>query len=232
LWQRRDNLLTKRKISAAPRWQKLRQPSYRRVRKQNIPPTVSVHYKTTPMKRTTLVFILILFSAEITFVFSQTTINQTDKNGLKQGVWVKYSASNIIDSMFYLNDTLNGQFKSYFKNSTSFRQYGEYAKGIRIGIWKFFDLGNLRAEEVTRGANKDSVRNNKGELVLPTFYSYVKLYDSKTSKLKSEGRVLYYDSWDSDLSNEHGLWIYYNYNGDTISLRTFEYGKIITNNVR
>jgi hypothetical protein len=45
LWQRRDNLLTKRKISAAPRWQKLRQPSYRRVRKQNIPPTVSCKAK-------------------------------------------------------------------------------------------------------------------------------------------------------------------------------------------
>jgi len=47
LWQRRDNLITIREISAAPREQKLRQPSYRRAHKQNIPPDVVPHAKPT-----------------------------------------------------------------------------------------------------------------------------------------------------------------------------------------
>jgi antitoxin component YwqK of YwqJK toxin-antitoxin module len=178
-------------------------------------------------------FILIIFILIIDFeIYSQTSINKVDKNGLKQGIWVKTMASNIVDTMYYQNDKLNGPYKSYFIKSGIIRSSGEYSDGKKIGIWKDFDKGRLIAEETDRGFNNDSVCNESGKRILPTFYSHIRLYDNVTGSIKSEGKVLYFDSWDSDFSNEHGLWKYFNSNGDTIAKRFYDYGRIINNNVR
>ena len=182
------------------------------------------------MKYIYLIFIPILIMANIDSINSQTPgieINKIDNYGFKQGVWVKSITPNIIDTMNYSNDTLNGIYKSYFLESGGLRHIGHYLNGCRIGTWKFYDKGKLVAEEIQRGLNTDTIKNEYGTKLVPKYYSYIKLYDSKKGYLKSEGKVIYNDSWDSDMSNEHGIWYYFNPVGDTISQKDFYFGKAI-----
>jgi hypothetical protein len=174
-----------------------------------------------------LIFLLLQTYCCLSQNFEDKSINRIDSNGLKQGIWVKHISTNIIDTMSYHDGLLNGQYKSYFLKSGNLRHSGEYVMGDRIRIWKYFDLGKLWAEEFERGKNQDSVKDEYGKMILPPYYSIVKLYDTKEGYLKREGRVLYFDSWDSDFSNEHDLWIFYKPNGDTLYTRLYDYGRII-----
>ena len=182
--------------------------------------------------RTFLLLVLLLVQTYTSFsqILEKKSINEIDSNGLKQGIWVKHITSNIVDTMGYRDNLLNGPYKSYFLKSGDLRHSGAYVDGSRVGTWRFFNLGKLWAEEVERGVNQDSVKDAYSNTILPPFYSIIKLYERKEGYLKSEGKVLYFDSWDSDFSNEHGQWIYYNSNGDTIEIRLYDNGKIIETN--
>jgi hypothetical protein len=50
----------------------------------------------------------------------QSSINKTDKNGLKQGKFVKrYANGGVFEVLHYLNDTLHGKFISYYPNGNT-----------------------------------------------------------------------------------------------------------------
>ena len=156
-------------------------------------------------------------------------INQVDSAGLKQGIWIKEIGSNIIDSMNYVNDRLNGIYKSYFKFG-GLRHIGKFREGTKTGQWKYYDKGILVAEEIDWGPNRDSVRHELGYYLTPKFFSYVKFYNRKNGNLEEEGKVLHSDGWQSDTSREQGIWVYYDENGDTIKIKTFEYGQVTEQN--
>jgi len=152
------------------------------------------------------------------------SINQVDINGVKQGIWVEKVGSNIIDSMNFVDDKLNGIYKSYF-TSGNLRHSGRYEHGVKLGTWSYFDTGVLVAEEIERGTNRDSVQHELGYYLTPEYFSYVKLYNRQNGHLEQEGKLLYSDSWQSDTSNEQGRWIYYDNKGDTTDIKIFEYGR-------
>jgi antitoxin component YwqK of YwqJK toxin-antitoxin module len=186
------------------------------------------------MKYGRINLLIVFLFLQAYYCFSQNlegkSINRIDSNGLKQGIWVKHITPKIIDTMFYRDNLLNGPYKSYFLKSGNLRHSGEYSMGEIVGVWRYFNLGKLRAEEVERGKNQDSVKDINGKMILPPSYSIVKLYDKEEGYLKSKGRILYFDSWQSDFSNEHGWWIYYNSDGDTLYTRLYDNGRIIKNN--
>lgn len=64
--------------------------------------------------------------------------NVIDSLGQKQGLWTKEIASNIIDSMYFLDGQLHGSYKSYFK-SGNLRHYGQYEHGKISGTWNYYN---------------------------------------------------------------------------------------------
>mgnify|MGYP001796903984 CR=1 FL=1 len=72
------------------------------------------------------------------------------------------------------------------------------------------------------------MRHELGYYLIPTNYSYVKYYDHKSGQLKSEGKLVYYESWQSDESRRHGLWKFYEPTGDTLR-KYYEYGRELEN---
>jgi hypothetical protein len=157
----------------------------------------------------------------------KSSINLIDSSGNKQGVWIKHITTSIIDTMFYIDNKLNGTYRSYFVKTKLLRFSGEYKNDSMIGVWKFYDLNSLWAEELDRGINHDSVKNESRNWIIPKYYSIIQLFDKDKGYKKSEGKMLYNDTWESDSSNEHGLWLYFNSQGDTIDRKYFEYGKEI-----
>ncbi len=178
-------------------------------------------------------FITIILVLLTNLTYSQSLvnneINKTDTNGLKQGIWVKKITANIIDTMNYVDDKLHGHYRSYWQKSNELRHAGEYKNGTIVGIWTYYNNGKIVSEEIERGTNLDSLTNEQGQRILPP-YSYVKFYDKDLYFLKSEGKILYFDSWEMDNSIEQGKWIYYNSIGVIIKTRLYKNGKIIKEN--
>lgn len=154
-------------------------------------------------------------------------VNIVDSLGRKQGLWVKEVGSNIIDTMYFSEGQLHGSYKSYFK-SGALRHTGNYEHGVISGIWNYYNKEVLVSQEISRGTNTDSVRHKLGYYLTPTNYSYVKLYSHKTGELESEGKLVYYESWESDESRRHGVWTFYESTGDTLR-KKYEYGQALEN---
>ena len=176
------------------------------------------------MKLTLISFYMVL-SIGLMAQEREQKVNQVDSLSQKHGLWVNDVSSYTVDSMYYRHGKLHGPFKSFFKNG-NLRYKGEYAEGQRVGVWQTYDKEILVAEEVSRGINTETVRHELGYELTPKFFSYVKLYHHKTGQLKREGKVLYEDSWESDASRKHDQWIYFQPEGDTASIKFFEYGRL------
>ena len=69
---------------------------------------------------------------------------RTFKNGRLNGWTVNYHNNGVVsDSLFYINDTLNGKAVCFHDNS-KVKSRGEYLKGKKNGIWKYYDaFGDL-----------------------------------------------------------------------------------------
>ena len=69
------------------------------------------------------------------------------KNGLLDGVYVKYIESGVaLEESFYVNGELNG-ITTYRAPDGLVVARGKFRKGLKVGIWQFFENGKLESEE-------------------------------------------------------------------------------------
>jgi len=110
------------------------------------------------------VFICILLSVTCLSQSEQAALNQTDKDGKKQGHWIKkYPNGNIMYDGYFVNDKPSGEFKRYYEEkplksvlvfskdgkeavATLFypnglvASKGKYVNQLKEGKWQFFSI--------------------------------------------------------------------------------------------
>jgi len=152
-----------------------------------------------------------------------TTINQTDRQGRKQGLWIE---DNGLKEAYYLNGKKNGVYKSYLKKTRKLEALGWYEQDKPTGNWYYFDeTSHLFLSEQILGANKNlKVKNDEGNFILLPFQSYVKLYH-KNGLVAKEGSALYDESIETDFYM-HGNWKYYDEAGKLIKEENYPEGKV------
>lgn len=146
-------------------------------------------------------------------------INVIDEDGLKQGLWVDTLHSRYIIHNYYLNDTLDGEYKRYLGEHIDIEGY--FSKGARVGSWYYYDKGELVVEESAIQNVVDS------EKYFQPFKSYSKSYYRKNGKVKDEGWLLWTDDFMEDGARQDGEWIYYDENGSIKEVRYYDRGKKI-----
>lgn len=73
-----------------------------------------------------------------------TTVNMTDENGFKQGVWQEDdnkgdgTVYSIVKEYNYVDDTLNGYYLEYKTKSSDTLIFGHYLQGKKHGKWLFW----------------------------------------------------------------------------------------------
>jgi antitoxin component YwqK of YwqJK toxin-antitoxin module len=131
-----------------------------------------------------LLFFLIAYIAnsQTYNVFKGDTINRTDSNGKKQGLWKKYYKNDTLFSEgVYKNGVHTGTFRTYYRNGkpqsilnfrgtseTSFAELffedgtimsrGKYIDHNKDSLWTYYDeKGNKKAEEFYKNGFKDGI---------------------------------------------------------------------------
>ena len=140
-----------------------------------------------------------------------TTWNQVDPSGKKQGWWKRYYPDGtIMYTGFFMNDSPRGTFKRYFENGNrkAIMKFPDDGKSTYVKL--FYMNGEIAAEGKYLGTLKDSTWN---------YYSYythtLSLVENYRSGQKSGSSMKYYDNgsiaeitdWDSDVKN--GKWFQY-----------------------
>jgi len=133
-----------------------------------------INFSNGAMSHRLLVVLLFVCCSSMTMGQSQTVINQTDKNGKKQGHWIKtYPNGNVMYDGFFKNDQPDGDFKRYYEDKTLksllvfsrngieanatlyypngfVATKGKYVSQLKEGRWQFFSAitsGCLISEE-------------------------------------------------------------------------------------
>lgn len=152
-----------------------------------------------------------------------TTANQKDKQGRKQGLWIE---DNGLKEVYYLNGKKNGVYKSYFKKTGKLEALGWFEQDKQTGNWYYFDeTSRLFLSEQILGENKNiKVKNDEGNLILLPFQSYAKLYH-KNGLVAKEGTALYDESIEIEFYM-HGNWKYYDEAGKLIKEENYPEGKV------
>lgn len=168
-------------------------------------------------------FVMLLFLTVLP-VFSQTTlspgqerINQTDKQGRKQGYWEKeYASGSLQYKGNFKNDKPTGEFTRFYENGVmqAFMVFDD--NGIKSQATLFYDNGEKAATGNYINTKKD------GEWIYYSFYTN-KLVSKETFQngLKHGISVIYFENgrpsqelfWQNDL--KHGQWKQYYENGKT-----------------
>ena len=69
------------------------------------------------------------------------------KNGLLEGIYIKNDESGVaLEESFYVNGELNG-ITTYRAPDGLVVAKGKFRKGIKVGIWQFFENGKLESED-------------------------------------------------------------------------------------
>lgn len=143
--------------------------------------------------------------------FTDTTWNQVDQSGRKQGWWKRYyQDGTIMYTGFFVNDSPSGTFKRYFENGKrkAIMQFSQDGKCSYAQL--FYMNGELAAEGKYLGTLKDSTWN---------YYSYythtLSLVENFRAGLKNGTTKKYYDNgtvaetteWDENAKT--GKWFQY-----------------------
>jgi antitoxin component YwqK of YwqJK toxin-antitoxin module len=137
--------------------------------------------------------------------------NHVDNNGKKQGFW-RYCKSKQYYDVYYINDTLNGVFRTYYQNKV-ISSFGIYKKGKMIGNWYYFDEKGFLNIEVSKLEYKGYSVKKEKDLVKYSTKSFIKIF-YKNGGCKEEGFAIYDDV---ELEIEKiGVWKYYDENDKTI----------------
>ena len=74
----------------------------------------------------------------------QVAEKQFYKNGLKDGIFTRYTDKNVIlEELIYLNGELHG-YSKYYSPKGELIIEGAYKKGKKEGVWKYYENGKLK----------------------------------------------------------------------------------------
>lgn len=169
------------------------------------------------------IIVLFLFISALP-VFSQTTlspgqerINQTDKQGRKQGYWEKeYANGSLQYKGTFKNDKPTGEFTRYYETGVMQALMIFDDNGIKAEATLFYDNGEKAATGNYINTKKD------GEWIYYSYYtSNLVSKETFQNGLKHGISVIYFENdnpsqelyWQNDL--KHGLWKQYYQNGKT-----------------
>jgi len=83
------------------------------------------------------------------------------KNGILDGIYIKNDESGVaIEESFYVNGELNG-ITTYSAPDGLIVAKGKFRKGIKVGIWQFFENGKLESEDNYDQPNRIKSKRNK-----------------------------------------------------------------------
>lgn len=154
--------------------------------------------------------LLILFTT-VCYLSMGQIVNQIDKNGKKQGLWIEDDG---LTEGYYKDDLPNGIFRYYHKKNHTLYSFGEFEQGEEIGNWYYFnETGAIicKISDIKNNENKIIILDDGVTKKKPLKESYAIFYYPSGS-IKSEGVVLY----DEDFEENHykyGLWEYYDEKG-------------------
>lgn len=95
----------------------------------------------------------------VNFKSGKVTEISNYKNGLLDGVYKKYGENGVVlEESYYENGELNG-ITTYRAPDGLVVAKGKFKKGIKVGIWQFFENGKLESEE---NYDKSIFRKSKG----------------------------------------------------------------------
>jgi antitoxin component YwqK of YwqJK toxin-antitoxin module len=158
-----------------------------------------------------ITLILISYSISAQNMPPDTTWNQTDPSGKKQGWWKKYWPKGaVMYTGFFVNDSPRGTFKRYFENGKqkAVMHFTDDGKCAYASL--FYMNGERAAEGKYLETQKDSTWN---------YYSYysqtLSLVENWDNGKKDGPSIKYYDNgvvaeiihWKSDM--KHGKWLQY-----------------------
>jgi len=83
------------------------------------------------------------------------------KNGVLDGIYIKNDESGVaLEESFYVNGELNG-ITTYRAPDGLIVAKGKFRKGIKVGIWQFFENGKLESEDNYDQPNRIKSKRNK-----------------------------------------------------------------------
>jgi len=179
-------------------------------------------YKFYYMFRKNLILILLLhlmMSLCAQEAINDTTWNQLDNQGRKQGWWKKhYPDGTIMYKGYFKDDMPGGLFSRYFENGETKALMDYYPDGISAYTRLFYMNGALAAEGKYVNTQKDSIW--KYYSYYSQTLSYIETYsDGKknglSTKYYTNGQVAEYLDWKSDM--KHGDWLQF-YEDSTLRL--------------
>lgn len=110
------------------------------------------------MKLQTVLFLIMLFVVRQVDAQADTVFNQTDASGQKQGYWKKnYANGNLMYKGFFKNNLPDGEMRRYYESGgiQAILTYSD--NGQRVFAKLYYEDGELSAEGIYRGTQKDSI---------------------------------------------------------------------------
>ena len=144
-------------------------------------------------KTTFLIITFVLFTIK---PFAQNKYNQTDSNGLKQGMWVNDYSAERVETNYY-NGKRHGICVAYSQKSNKISSIGEYRNNVMTGTWYMFDdYGILLYKVENIVENKDYYYFADGTHYYggkPKYKAH-SVYYYHNGNVESEGTILFSDS--------------------------------------
>ncbi|MEI7829414.1 MAG: toxin-antitoxin system YwqK family antitoxin [Prolixibacteraceae bacterium] len=171
------------------------------------------------------IFLLFVFLLGSIMCFSQTTVNKTDANGLKQGKWVsKYPGGSLkYEGTFDRNKPV-GDWKRYHENGKIKALMSYRPNSERVFASLFDEEGKLYAKGVFEGTLRDSSWNFfSGENLVLTENYVLGKKTGKAQGFDEQGKIM----WEKELKNNlpDGTCIEYYPSGIKRNLISFTEGK-------
>lgn len=157
-------------------------------------------------------FAVIVMIIAVSNLYSQEGINNTDSNGLKQGMWIKrFENGNILYEGTFKNDKPVGEFKRYYISGQLISILNYVTTSDSVDATFYYPNGYLAAKGMYLGKNKTGEwkfysEEKKEALICIEFYS-ANIKHGKSTKYHLNGNKaeeLFYNN-----DKKHGEWIQY-----------------------
>ncbi|WP_291529431.1 hypothetical protein [Bacteroides sp. UBA939] len=148
-------------------------------------------------------------------------INQSNREGLKDGLW-KENTKSWRTEIYYRNGRKNGLYKSFSISKGELSCFGEYKNDTITGTWYYFgDFGHLiMIQKGFKENDKPIPIEHHAQGVCPYQCYCISYYPNGIKK--SEGILLWDKDPEGDFSFEYGEWKYYSDTGVLTKVKKFE----------
>lgn len=181
------------------------------------------------MKPAIISFCLLLAASAVLTAQTGESVNQTDRQGRKQGRWITtYPNENILYEGFFVDDVPAGEMKRYYEDETlmSVMDYDNDGKTVMATI--YYPNGFI----ASKGRYVNRMKEGKWLFYSPRIEGYLFNEEEYTGNMKNGLSVKYYpDSTTAEriyyLNDiRHGEWIMYRENGTLMLKAGYSGGKL------